>query len=76
MTFLINPVTFPFGRDPRIEALDVWRAAERLVAERWDQYTTAERSQAPAAYSAYLAALDAEEAAAGDLQQLSLRKAA
>lgn len=76
MTFLINPATLPFRRDPRIEALDVWRAAERLVAARWDQYTTAERSQAPAAYSAYLAALDGEEAAAAEVQQLSPRKAA
>jgi hypothetical protein len=76
MTFLINPAIRPFRRDPQIEALDVWRAAERLVAACWDQYTTAQRSQAPAAYSAYLAALDAEEAAAGELQQLSLRKAA
>ena len=76
MTFLINPATFPLWRDPRMEALNVWRTAERLVAARWDQYTTADHSEAPAAFSAYMAALDAEEAAAGDLRQLSLRKAA
>jgi hypothetical protein len=76
MTFLINPDTLPFRRDPQIDALADWRAAEQLVTERWEQYSAAGSQEAPAAYSAYLAALDAEEVAASDLEQLTLRKAA
>jgi hypothetical protein len=76
MTFLINPATLPFKHDARMEAVELWRTAERLVAERWAQYSTAGRNQASAAYNAYLAALDAEEAAADELRQLNLSKAA
>jgi hypothetical protein len=76
MTFLINPASLPFTRDARMEAVERWRTAERLVAERWAQYSTAGRDQALVAYNAYLAALDAEEAAADELRQLSLSKAA
>jgi hypothetical protein len=76
MPFLINQGTLPFKRDPLMEAFADWRDAEQLVTARWEQYRAAERHEAPAAYSAYLAALDAEESAASDLEQLTLRKAA
>jgi hypothetical protein len=48
MTFLINPATLPFKHDARMEAVELWRTAERLVAERWAQYSTAGRNQASA----------------------------
>jgi hypothetical protein len=76
MPFLIKQDTLPFRRGTQMDALADWREAEQLVSERWEQYMAAERHEAPAAYSAYLAALDAEEAAASDLEQLTLRKAA
>lgn len=76
MTYLINPATLPFTRDRHAEAIDAWRLAERLVVKRWEQYTAAPRADRPAAFYAYIAALDAEEAAAAELQQPDLRKAA
>jgi hypothetical protein len=76
MTFPINLAKLSFPRDERLDALDEWRIAERRVTKRWEEYVTAARDEAPAAHSAYLAALDGEEAAAIELQRLSLRKAA
>jgi hypothetical protein len=76
MTYLIKPATLPFKRDPRRDAIETWRIAEQLVIERWEQYTTAARLDRQAAFHTYRAALDAEEAAASELEQLNLRKAA
>jgi hypothetical protein len=67
MTFLIRPRA-PLHQahaDPR--ALDTWRDAELLVQLRWDTFLEADRASRPGAFAAYVAALDAEASAAGEL---------
>ena len=51
----------------RMQALDAWREAERLVAERWALFLGAESVARQFAFASYLAALDGEEAAAAEL---------
>jgi len=65
-----------FGAYGRAEALETWRAAALLVATRWQNFVEAERETRPWAFAAYVAALDAEEAAAADMAGLFTRKAA
>jgi hypothetical protein len=48
-------------------ALDTWRGAELLVQMRWEAFLAADRAWRPRAYAAYLAALDAEAAAGGEV---------
>jgi len=62
--------------DPRTEALEVWRATEQLVSIRWDAFLKAEPESRRFAFASYVAALDAEEAAATELASLVLRVAA
>ena len=62
--------------DPRAEALEVWRASELLVSTRWEVFLTAEPEARRFAFASYVAALDAEEAAAADLASFALRVAA
>jgi hypothetical protein len=62
--------------DPRAEALEVWRYTERLVSTRWNAFLGAEPEAGRFAFASYIAALDAEEAAANDLASLALRIAA
>jgi hypothetical protein len=62
--------------DPRAEALEVWRDAEQLVSTRWDVFLKAEPEAHRFAFASYVAALDAEEAAAFALRALSTRLAA
>ena len=50
-------------------ALDAWREAELQVHARWDAFLGADRGSRRAAFAAYLAALDAETAAADALAQ-------
>jgi hypothetical protein len=47
--------------------LDTWRDAESLVQLRWDTFLEADGASRPGAFAAYLDALDAEAAAAGEL---------
>ena len=49
--------------------------AEELVRERWAEYRAARLDDRPGAFTAYLAALDAEEAAAGELASMALAPA-
>jgi hypothetical protein len=58
------------------EALATWRDAARLVASRWKVFLTADLDSRAWAFAAYVAALDAEEAAAADLATTSFRAAA
>jgi hypothetical protein len=58
MTFLIRPGA---------RALATWRDAELLVQLRWDDFLEADRVARRGAFAAYVAALDAEAAAAGEL---------
>jgi len=62
--------------DPRAQALEVWREAEQLVSTRWDVFLAAEPEARRFAFASYVAALDAEEAAATELASLALRIAA
>jgi hypothetical protein len=48
-----------------------WWEAARRVSRRWDAVLCAEPHARPLVYAAYLAALDAEEAAAAEMALLS-----
>lgn len=52
-------------------AQETWRDAASLVAIRWRVFLQAEPESRPWAFASYVAALDAEEAAAADLAALS-----
>jgi uncharacterized damage-inducible protein DinB len=51
----------------QVQALDAWREAERLVSDRWALFVDAEPGARQFAFASYVAALDAEEAAAAEL---------
>jgi hypothetical protein len=53
------------------EALEVWRAAAHLVSARWQTFLDAGPETRRLAFASYLAALDAEEAAAADTAALA-----
>ena len=71
MTFLIRPGAPLYQAQLQARALDVWRDAELFVQLRWDTFREADRASRPDAFAAYVAALDAEAAAAGDLADAS-----
>jgi hypothetical protein len=48
-----------------------WRDAARTVSARWDTFLCAEPHARRLAYASFLAALDAEEAAAAEMAVLS-----
>jgi len=54
--------------------LEVWWAAERLVYDRWQLFLDAEPRLRGFAYWSYLAALDAEEAAAAEMARSATRQ--
>lgn len=60
-----------FAGRSRARALETWREAARLVATRWQNVLDAERESRGFAFASYVAALDAEEAAAADMAALS-----
>jgi hypothetical protein len=62
MTFLTRP-----GARLQARALDAWREAELVVKLRWDVFLVADRASRRLAFAAYVAALDAEAAAASEL---------
>jgi hypothetical protein len=63
--------TTPFAGRSRDRALETWRDAASLVAIRWGVFLEAEPESRPWAFASYVAALDAEEAAAADMAALS-----
>ena len=67
MTFLIRPGAPLHEAGLQGGALAVWRDAELLVRLRWDEFLAAGRASRRGAFAAYVAALDAEAAAAGEL---------
>jgi hypothetical protein len=69
-----NQPLFPGSREA--EALATWRDAASLVASRWDVFLAADPETRTWAFAAYVAALDAEEAAADDLAAMPFRVAA
>jgi hypothetical protein len=58
------------------QAVEAWRSAAELVAARWQTFLSAESEGRTFAFASYVAALDAEEAAAADLAALSTSLAA
>ena len=76
MNFLIQTGTPLDLGEPRARALQVWRNAEELVTVRWSAYLKADGEARPVVFAAYMAALDAEAAAADELARTSLRAAA
>ena len=60
----------------RAQVFDSWREAADLVRARWETFVTAEAESRGHAFAAYLAALDAEEAAAADIAAVMCAKAA
>ena len=59
--------TSPVHGPGRSRALQTWRAAAGRVASRWQTYLTAGPESRSWAFASYLAALDAEEAAANEI---------
>jgi len=76
MTFLIRPGAPLYQAQLQALALDMWRDAELLVQLRWDDFLVADRASRRGAFAAYVAALDAEAAAAGELAHSHLAEAA
>jgi len=76
MTFLLRPGA-PLGTAQlHARALEDWRATARLVSLEWDRVLFADSGTRDDAFAAYVAALDAEAAAADELAGLYLRAAA
>ena len=67
MTFLIRFGAPLYQAQLRARALDMWRDAALLVQSRWDDFLAADRASRRGAFAAYVAALDAEAVAAGEL---------
>jgi hypothetical protein len=67
MTFLVRPRTPLHQAQLQARALRAWHDAEQVVRSRWDTYLVADRASRRDAFAAYVAALDGEAAAAGEL---------
>jgi hypothetical protein len=76
MRFLIRPGAPAYQAQLRARALDMWRSAALLVQLQWDDLLMADRASRRGAFAAYLAALDAEAAAADELAHLHLAEVA
>jgi hypothetical protein len=70
--FTTSPITPLFAGRSRDAALENWRGAADLVGIRWHGFLDAESEGRPWAFALYVAALDAEEAAAAELAALAL----
>ena len=69
--FGTTTVTPPFPARGQARALEAWREAEDLVKTRWQVFLEADAETRSWAFAAFVAALDAEEAAAADVALLS-----
>ena len=74
--FSTNQITQVLASRDRAQALDAWREAANLVATRWQRFVEAESEGRQWAFAAYVAALDAEAAAAAELAALATPLAA
>jgi hypothetical protein len=70
--FTTTPITSLFAGRSRDQALDAWRDAADLVGIRWHEFLDADAESRRWAFALYVAALDAEEAAATKLAALAL----
>ena len=69
------PISVFTSRGPA-RVLEAWRDAERLVTVRWETFLAAEAENRTFAFAAFVAALDAEEAAAQEMADLVMATAA
>jgi hypothetical protein len=60
-----------FNGRSQSRAHEIWRDAASLVATRWEVFLESEPETRAWAFASYVAALDAEEAAAADMAALS-----
>ncbi len=74
--FSTDHVTQVLAARGRAQALDAWREAANLVATRWQLFLEAGPEGRQWAFASYVAALDAEEAAAADMAAVASRMAA
>ena len=69
--FNTGPTTPLFTARGQGRALETWREAASLVWIRWRVFREADSVSRPWAFASYVAALDAEEAAATEVAALS-----
>lgn len=69
--FSTDHVTQVLAARDRAQALDVWRDAATLVSTRWQLFVEAEPEVRQWAFASYVAALNAEEAAAAEMAGLA-----
>jgi hypothetical protein len=74
--FSADHVTHVLDARSRAQALDVWRDAANLVSTRWQLFVEADPDGRQWAFASYVAALDAEEAAAAEIAALAQPMAA
>lgn len=76
MRFPLRRVAPLSATPPQDHASQAWRVAANLVWARWDVLRDAAPERRPAAFSAYVAALDEEASAADALADLEFDRAA
>jgi hypothetical protein len=59
----------------RASALDAWREAAELVSTRWAAFVEAAPNERSRTFALYVAALNAEEAAAAEIAALAQQRA-
>jgi len=73
---LLDHIMPRLGAADEARSLEVWRDAARLVSARWALFLDADPRTRRWAFASYVAALDAEEAAAADLAAVRMATAA
>jgi hypothetical protein len=74
--FSTDRITQVLAARGQAQALDAWRDAANLVSTRWQLFLEAESEGRRWAFASYVAALDAEEAAAAEMAALAQPMAA
>jgi hypothetical protein len=69
--FSTDHVTQVLATRSRAQAHDAWRDAANLVSTRWRLFVEADSEGRRWAFASYVAALDAEEAAAAEMASLA-----
>jgi hypothetical protein len=74
--FSTDQITQVLATRDQAQALDAWREAAHLVSRRWQRFLEAESEGREWAFATYVAALDAEAAAAAEMAALAMPMAA
>ena len=74
--FSTDHVTQVLAARNRAQVLNVWRDAAHVVSTRWQLFLEADADGRRWAFASYVAALDAEEAAAAEVAALTQPMAA